>query len=208
MVDDKDVTDIELAPPEIITFKVLVSIENGSAPASKAAVIRAETAQPIRGTMGMVESVMDSDGLELALIAGEFRIKPVRLPAGFTVRSMTYGATDLLKSPLRVDGPTNTRIEVTLRSVDPASITGPRISGSVRMPAGEGTPRPTLVVFSATDSLGQTYQTPIRTDSSFEFSAIPPGTYDARLTARIYRRRLNSTANRSSSPAAIRLASN
>jgi hypothetical protein len=131
--------------------------------------------------MGMVESVMNERGISLALVAGEYRIGAVRLPAAFTVRSMTYGTTDLLNAPLRVDGPANTRIEITLRSVDPSSITGARISGSVKMPPAEGTPRPTTVALSATQSGGQTFETPILDGDIFQFSTVPPGTYDARL---------------------------
>jgi hypothetical protein len=94
---------------------------------------------------------------------------------------MTYGATDVLSAPLRVDGPANTRLEVVLRRVDPETISGVRVSGRVKMPPAAETPRPTTVAFSATQSGGQTFETAITNDDSFLFPRIPPGTYDSRL---------------------------
>ena len=129
----------------------------------------------------MVESVGDEDDLSLSLIPGAYRVATVRLPAGFAVKSMTYGSADLLSGPLQVSGKTNTRIEVVLRRIDPASISGPRLSGRVKMPPAAGTPRPTTVALSATLSGGQTFETAIAGDDSFAFPKIPPDTYDARL---------------------------
>ena len=114
-----------------------------------------------------------SEDLALALVAGEYRVTTVRLPAGFTVRSMTYGATDLLNSPLRVDGPANTRIEVTLRTCRSGVNNRSQDQGARQDAPGEGTPRPTTVAFSATQSGGQTFETPIRDDGSFQFAAGP-----------------------------------
>jgi hypothetical protein len=181
VVADSDVTGIELAPPEVIRIPAVVSIENGGSPPSKTTVFRAQTVRQIRGLMGMVESVGDDEDLSLRLVAGEYRVTTVRLPAGFSVQSMTYGATDLLRDPLQVNGPGNTRIEVVLRRFDPASISGVRVSGRVKMPPAAGTPRPTTVAFSATLAGGQTFETPINDDGSFLFPKLPPGSYDSRL---------------------------
>jgi Carboxypeptidase regulatory-like domain len=181
VVADGDVQGIELVEPEVVPVAVSISIENGGAPPSKATVLRAQTVRAVRGMMGMVESVGDEEDPKLNLVPGEYRVTTVRLPAGFAVKSMTYGSADLLSGSLRVTGPAITGIEVVLRRVDPASISGARVRGSVKMPAAAGTPRPTTVAFSATLSGGQTFETSIAADNSFVFSKVPPGTYDARL---------------------------
>jgi hypothetical protein len=181
VIGDKDVIGIELEPPQIIEIEGRVLTEDGSTSAEESTVIRAQTARPIRGLMGMVESVVSDKRLSLQLLNGDYRITTVRLPAGFSVRSMTYGGTDLLRQPLGVDGVARGPITITLARIDPASIVGFKIGGRVRMPAAAGTPRPSKVAFSGIDSGGQTFETPINADASFEFSAIPTGSYDARL---------------------------
>jgi hypothetical protein len=59
----------------------------------------------VRGSAGSAVSLfVRSDGaLGLPdLPAGDYELRFVRLPAGYSVKSMTYGAADLLREPLRV----------------------------------------------------------------------------------------------------------
>jgi hypothetical protein len=181
VVAEKDVTGVELKPPQVIEIAVRVLTEDGNATATESIVILAQTAREIRGLSGMVEGVATDKRLAVQLLHGEWRLTTVRLPPGFYVRSMTHGGTDLLRQALSVDGGPGGPIEMTLARFDPKSIAGVRIGGRVRMPSAEGTPRPTKVSLSAVDNGGRTFETSINADASFEFSSIPPGSYDARL---------------------------
>jgi len=181
VVAEKNVTAVELKPPQILEIECRVVTEDGSPTATEHAVIRAEMAGGIRGLTGMMESVATDKRLALQLLIGEYQLTTVRLPAGFYVKSMTYGGTDVLRQTLRIDGASRGPINVTLARFDPKSIAGPKVGGRIRMPPAAGTPRPTIVALSALDNGGRTFETPIKADASFEFSSIPPGTYDARL---------------------------
>ncbi len=56
----------------------------------------------------------------LTLAAGDHNITLRGLPSGYQVKSITYGTTDLVKEPLRIDGPVTWEIIVRLARVTPA----------------------------------------------------------------------------------------
>ena len=67
---------------------------------SPALMIQAVSA---KGTT-LATAIRPDGGFRFPLIEGEYRISMGKLPAGFVVKSMVYGATDLLGGPLKLDG--------------------------------------------------------------------------------------------------------
>jgi hypothetical protein len=91
----------------------------------------------------------------------EYRFAVENLPDGFTVKSASYGTTNLMTETLKVSGPVQTLV-VTLTQSDPQPVSGVRVTGKSsaiesRAAAISGVP-------------GVFY-----TDGTFEFRGVPPG---------------------------------
>jgi hypothetical protein len=60
-------------------------------------------AVPVNGTT--LSTAVRSDGaFRLPLVEGEYQVSFGTLPEGISVKSIMYGSTDLLSSPLKLDG--------------------------------------------------------------------------------------------------------
>jgi hypothetical protein len=90
------------------------------------------------------------------------------LPAGATLRSLTYGAVDLSKEILTVTATDTAELVITVALPRPVSISG-RVTG---LRSTEGT-----LVFLA----GTTLDVSLNPDGTFLFPRVPPGSYRARL---------------------------
>ena len=110
----------------------------------------------------------------LTLPEGEGRLQVDSLPLGYELKAFTYGTSDLLKNPLRVDGSGLNEIQVKLARTLPLV----RIRGRIRNVEITPPTRLFLMGFSTTDS---TFEAPVGTDGSFEFREIPAGVYAASL---------------------------
>ncbi len=107
-----------------------------------------------------------------SLPVGEYRIVLTGLPAGYRVKSFTYGSTDLLEKPLNLTGEIR-QFSITL--IAPEASRFVKVSGrlirDVALPLEMATER---VILSGSHLL-----TPLETafdkDGSFEFSEVPPG---------------------------------
>ena len=126
-----------------------------------------------------------SDGAMLVsnLSPGEWKIA-ARLPFGYSIKSMFFGDTDLLRAPLKIPDAAsatgNLRVVLTtsaLPNTDPGVKVSGRVTGGalppnswIRMQSGFG--------FFDEGGVGETM---LRPDGTFEFQRVPPGVYSARV---------------------------
>jgi hypothetical protein len=108
---------------------------------------------------------------------GDFRFYLRMLPEGYEIRSMRFGAVDLMKESLVVSGKEAINIEVRVAKKTTPAATG-RVSGKV-LDVATGTPaNATRVTLCCTSSApAERYSAAVLADGSFELSGIPAGRY-------------------------------
>jgi hypothetical protein len=124
-----------------------------------------------------VREAAAADGaFKLHLTPGEYRISLGYLPAGYVVRSLTYGSTDLLQSPLRVSFAEPAReLRAVLAPAPSESRAGVVVSGRIAN-HGNGTDLGRVTLW--TDApWGHWLTVPLNEDGAFEFRNVPPGVY-------------------------------
>jgi TonB family protein len=174
VVGDKDVTGIELQVLPIVTLTGTVHVE-GDGLRPRLTI----TFSPFKGGGTVPGAFPSNGGFRVTLPEGEYRIGWSGLPAGYELKSIKAGSTDLLSTALKVSaGSPFPPIVVNLGVGEKPPWV--RVSGRVRgLPAVQnGTPyRMTL-----TGSVMDTLDVAINADGSFEFARLLPGSYSARIT--------------------------
>jgi hypothetical protein len=186
-VGSQDIGGIDIAGPQIITGRVVVE-GGGALPLALGASetvaqgrIEARAAalplQPQRGGQPLnairaadTQSFRADGAFALALFPGEYRVSLTALPAGYSVRSISYGTTDVLQEPLKITGSSSQEIRVTLTHAPGFSIRG-RITD---MPSGI---LPPGVAVTTTGANAR-----VNADGTFELRGIPPGPRTITLT--------------------------
>ena len=93
MITDKDVLGLELGVPFAVQIPGRIVLEDGAA--------APEWNLQARRATSYARPLVASDGsFLLRLSEGSYQVVLADLPAGYTVRSMTYGAVDLMQSSL------------------------------------------------------------------------------------------------------------
>ena len=119
----------------------------------------------------------EPDGsFRIGLPQGERQISVVAgtIPPGYKLASLTYGATDLLKNPLRIAPTDGEELRVVF---DATAITRVNVSGRV---IGLLTTQGVRVVL--TNPLLGSVEASVNSDGSFAFSNVIPANYNARLS--------------------------
>jgi hypothetical protein len=186
-VGSQDISGIEMAGPQIITGRVVVE-GGGALPLAlgasdtfvqgrieaRAPVLLQQPQRggpPFNGVRASDSESFRADGaFGLALFAGEYRVSLSGLPAGYTVRSISYGTTDLMQEPLKVVGSSSQEIRVTLRHAPGFSVRG-RVTG---LPAGSLPPGVAVMTPGAS--------TRVNADGTFELRDVPAGSRAITLT--------------------------
>lgn len=113
-VGSSDVTDLRITYPRrfhVIT-QVLVEGDNADAPNVPPIVLEGRSST---GAVTASTTVSDIPGIMLLTVAdGENKISVRNVTEGYVLKSMRYGAIDLQKEPLKVDGPITWEIVVRL----------------------------------------------------------------------------------------------
>jgi hypothetical protein len=182
-VRDADIRGIQLAIAGSRSVPVRPVMEGGGAvPFPRLALMTNSGATGLE-----VNVVADRTGrisVVLPEVESRIGIPSSALPAGYTVKSMTYGSTDLLRSPLKISPSDTDELHVTFAAAPNASF---KVSGNVvgfdkvRSASRNWNARITgtpLTQFGAAD----TVLAPVRPDGSFEFPGLWPGDYDIRLS--------------------------
>jgi hypothetical protein len=100
------------------------------------------------------------------------------MPTGYALKSMLYGSTDLTGTSLKISAADTAELRLTLSTPDLPAV---KVSGRVLNVETSATRGPFTVVLNATGV--RSLQTTVQTDGSFEFPAVFPGNYTARLDA-------------------------
>lgn len=109
----------------------------------------------------------------IQLPEGDYRLSWNPFPAGFFMKSLMAGSTDLLTSPLTVSSNAPQQIVATLGVSSPPPWV--KVSGRV-----VGAPRGSSL--SLVGGAAEGLIAAIKTDGSFEFPTVLPGTYQARIS--------------------------
>jgi hypothetical protein len=172
-VADQDITDVIIDVPRRRDVVIATAIEGGGA--IPGFVLR------LAGTTSVVQVTVTADHagrFTASLPEDERRVQLTGLPFGYVLKSMTYGSSDLLKTPLRVFGtPAGTEVRVTLAADPGAPFTGVR--GRISGLAADVRP-PRLVLWPVA-AIGS-YETAITPDGTFDIPRIPQGIYTPALT--------------------------
>ncbi len=111
----------------------------------------------------------------LTLLEGEQRVGPVSgLPPGYTLKSLTYGATDLLKNPLKVAASDSFEIRAVVTTSNPTPV---RVSGRVIGLDGASFARGPVNAIMTSTMYPVTLNAAVHTDGTFEFPSVYPGSF-------------------------------
>jgi hypothetical protein len=127
-------------------------------------------------TINLPANPQQDGSFSISLPEGERQITIVTgsLPRGYSLASFTYGATDLLKDPLRVELTDNAELRVTFNA---AGVTRVNVSGRV---TGLLTTTGVRVVLMS--QVLPSIESPVGADGSFSFTGVIAGNYTARLS--------------------------
>jgi hypothetical protein len=113
----------------------------------------------------------------LRLPEGQRSVGPFTpLPAGYSVKSFTYGSIDLTRDPLRIAMTDSSELRLTLRAPDVAPV---KVKGRIVGFEALDSPRTARVTLRTT-SFFKMLTTIAEADGSFEFPEVFPGTYTVR----------------------------
>ncbi len=108
-VRNADVNDVVINYPREFVVSGHILVE-GDANASPSITLEARDA----GGRSTVAMMVNSGVILFTLKDGEYSVAPRNVPAGYQLKSIVYGTTDLLKAPLKIDGPPTWEIIVRL----------------------------------------------------------------------------------------------
>jgi hypothetical protein len=124
---------------------------------------------------------LDGDGrFHRTMAAGEYRFRITEFTQNYLVRSITAGGTDLLKENLKVSGnsPVSVEIRVARRNDSgTGKVLGQVLDNVTNAPSLAD--RVVLCCFASGPA--ERLFTPLRSDGSFEFDGVAPGSYTAEL---------------------------
>jgi hypothetical protein len=183
-VGAKDLTGIELNIPRLKEIVGRMVLE-GSGPMPRLVVpmnsIASTPDRTATSFMNMAINPQPDGTFRVNMLEGERRAGPVSgLPAGYTVKAMTYGTVDLLSSAMKVTIADTAELLVTVSTptaVSPAKVSG-KVTGLDTTTFSGG---PLNVTMSA-PGYANTLQARISPDGSFQFPEVFPGNYSARVT--------------------------
>ena len=169
VVGDKDVTGIEFIVPWTVDVSGRVLVDGGGPRPNV-------TVSFVGGPRGYFNAGIGNQTFQITLAEGVYGVVVSGVPAGYYVKSITAGSTDLLSNPIQVSRTaTAPQVVVTLGVSTPApwvKLSG-RITGVRNAPGGLSVQLdgPNLAGFNAV----------VGPDGSFEFPMILPGTYNANV---------------------------
>jgi len=180
VVADKEISGVEIALPKDTVGRVVVE---GGGPAPRMVLpltlISTAAGAPAAGTTNMSITPQVDGGFRVALPNGERRVgAPTGLPAGYSVKSIMYGSTDLLKDTLKVAAGDSAELVITLATSGATQFYS--VSGKVTGLPAAATRGATIVLQGS--AIGAGHETPLKPDGSFTFDKLFPGSYSARLS--------------------------
>lgn len=181
-VETANLADVSFRLPPSVVMKGRALVEDGSA------IPRTSRGTPISIQARRLEggevtaSIFDDGTFELPLTAGGYRLNVNGIPSAYSLKSLTNGGSDILKTVLDIDPNAAERskdIELVLgitRRVPPPQ--GVRLSGRVNFAATGALPNSESVVLVSSGRNGSVRSSALAPDGSFEFANVEPGTYN------------------------------
>jgi hypothetical protein len=111
-VADHDVTDVVLRYPRTFIVSGHVLIEGSGSDPAPSFILEAKDTKPGAGPPTTGASI--NNLVMMNVKDGEYNVTVRDIPAGYQLKSITYGTTDLQKAPLMIDGPATWEIIVRL----------------------------------------------------------------------------------------------
>jgi len=185
IVGNTDVDNWEIVPPVTAAVYGHVTM-NGGAPPLLTSLRFTVTEMTGTGSFGTSISsfyvVIGPNGdFSLGLPEGQHRISLGNIPTGYSLKSMTYGSTNLLIDPLKIEGADASKELTVTFAIDPATnwfkVSG-RIVGLAPQAGVSGQARVTLG-----GGASGPVEAAANPDGSFEFPRVAPGSYTARAFA-------------------------
>jgi hypothetical protein len=182
-----DLADVAIPIPlhavKDIRVKFVTVVEGGGlAPRVRLPLALSRAAEPDRPLPAWYNGTIDIQSLEFSerLPLGEYRVPTasIPLPAGYSLKSIRSGATDLRKDPLTITAMGAPPIEITLTVSSPPPwrrVEG-RVTGLDKLKV------PPNRILIATSELASTLVSEIGPDGRFDFPAALPGVYHVVLS--------------------------
>jgi TonB family protein len=179
-VTDKDVTGLEIVVPLTVIITGTVTVDGGGPfPRFSLSFASYKGGVTAPGVAPSPQGV-----LRAQLPEGEYRITWSALPAGYNLKSITAGSTDVLANPLKVAAASPPPPLVVMLGVGspPPWV---KVSGRIiRPPAAPAGVRNQLTMTGTSGTLVlDNLSTIVNDDGSFEFPKVLPGNYAVRLTS-------------------------
>jgi hypothetical protein len=172
VVADSDVS-VQLRIPVVISVPGTVAVDGGGLRPRLQVLF--STIAPAAGAANAPLNVTATTAFTAQLPPGEYRVSTAGLPAGYSVRSITSGTTDLTSQTLKIAANDTPQIALTLAVSSPP----PWVKVSGRVVVASGTPGTSLSMSSTT--LAETLSAPLNPDGSFEIARALPGSYTVRV---------------------------
>ena len=177
-VGEQSLSNLELLFKPPISVKGRVIIEGGGAFANPQ-MAPGITANIVEGTFGTGTTALMDGSFQFGrlpgtgLVDGEYRLTIDRLSGDYYVKSMTFGASDLLSDTLRISENPSSEIAITLAS-------GTSVAGNVR--DDKGSAAPYNIVYLMPRTAGQKHlarKTSTDQNGNFIIHGVAPGDYTA-----------------------------
>jgi TonB family protein len=178
-VRDNDVEGVELKVNVTVTVTAAAVVDaNGADGLIPRFTL---TLTPFRGGESAAQIPIQRADTRSQVVAGDYRVSWNTLPAGYFLKSITTGSTDLLASPLKVvPQGAPPRIVATLGVTSPPPWV--KVSGRVTGISNNPTSAPLRASLTEVTTTTAVPDVPVNVDGSFEFPMVLPGLYTVRLT--------------------------
>jgi hypothetical protein len=171
-VTDSSVSDIELRVPRLAAVQGRATIERSGLPPEMKLIFE--------GPPNRVETAVQPDGSFTALLpTGIYAIRLEGLGTNRYLSSLTTGATDLLKEPLRITSPDTTPQMAVAIGIS----SGVKVSGRLSLSGNIEEIIPSSIVL-ANPVTNQAAEGRINEDGSFELRGVMPGAYSAIVSSK------------------------
>jgi len=173
VVNATDVANISIAVPVQFDFRVQFTVEGGDPLPANVIQLAAKY-----GT-GTRYSVRQPNGVSsLVLPPGIYAMSLEGLPSNYSVQSITYGAVDLLKTPLQANSIPTSEIHVTIALFPPKNGAAAIVRGKLtNLPPPSYLYNPRVHLARSQAEGGGVLETAMNNDGTFEFQRVPAGKY-------------------------------
>jgi hypothetical protein len=171
IVTDKDITGLRVVVPDLVSVRGTVIVDGGGPyPRFQLVFSRIDGTQPRPAPVSIPTATL----FAATLSPGQYRITGNGLPNGYTLKSMTLGATDVLTQPMTLLSGDAQSMTVTIGVGSPP----PWVKVRGRVTGTSAAAQPNSVTMTS-PSAAEPLTAVLQKDGSFEFEKALPGSYTA-----------------------------